>query len=199
MLNGQGSSRLERRLYTLYHGDGILDLVIGVILLLFGTVIFTGQFAFIGMIGIPAVFYFPLKQRFAVPRMGYIRFEPEAQGRQRLFIWMGIGLALFIVVAALMPLAGGLRASMDALPEQDFKLLFGAGVGMALLAAGLVMKCNRFYAYALIQALLALGARFIGYPTAFSLLLTGLTAAVAGFVTLRRFLALYPQGVDEHA
>lgn len=196
MSNTQRSAQLERRLYTLYHGDGILDLVIGIILLLFGTVILTGQFAFIGMIGIPAVFYFPLKQRFAVPRIGYIRFEPEAQGRQRLFVWMGIGLALFVVVAALMPLAGDLRGSMA---EQDFKLLFGAGVGLALFAAGLVLKNNRFTAYALVQALLALGARFIGYPTAISVLMTGLTAAVYGFVILRRFLALYPQGVDEHA
>ena len=68
-------SELRSKLLLLYHQDGILDLVVGTCLLLLTLVMAFDQGAFIGLIGIPAIFYIPFKDQIALPRIGLIRFE----------------------------------------------------------------------------------------------------------------------------
>ncbi len=93
--NSLNKSDLRRRLLLLYHQDGILDLVVGSCLALLTLVMAFEQTAFIGLIGIPAIFYIPFKDQIALPRIGLIRFNKPSKNRARLSLVAVIGAITF--------------------------------------------------------------------------------------------------------
>ena len=77
--SNQPSGKLKQTLLMIYHNDGIMDIVAGLSLWLLALVMLFDSALFIWMVGLPIVFYIPIKQQISIPRMGLIQFESEPQ------------------------------------------------------------------------------------------------------------------------
>ncbi len=105
------SGGLRRKLFMLYHGDGLLDLAAGMTVLLLAAVFAFDAPAFIGLIGIPLILYIPLKDSLAVPRMGLIRFESGEISRRKLLGFLLSGAVVFHTIPAFESPAAGDRCT----------------------------------------------------------------------------------------
>ena len=186
-------SELRSKLLLLYHQDGILDLVVGTCLLLLTLVMAFDQGAFIGLIGIPAIFYIPLKDQIALPRIGLIRFDKPSQTRARLTlitIFGAITLLIFVVIFVLLPDSGG---GLKAIIAQNEILIFAMLLAGTLFLIGALMHNQRFLLYA------AISLAFIGLAVWQGLRLwlpvagTALILLVTGSSLLIRFRHQFPK------
>jgi len=186
------STGLKRKLYLAYHQDGLLEVVIGAALLVLAAVMLSDQMAFIGLIGIPAALYLPLKQQISVPRLGHIRFVPERESRMKLGLALFLGLAAFAGALAVYPVMKGISRESWAAVEPVLPLVFGGLLGVVLAGVGWFLKATRFYVYAalglaLVWLVFAAGGR-TGLPVA----LLGVVVEGAGLLYVSRFVRAYP-------
>ena len=67
---------IEKKVYMSYHQDGILDISLGLLILLFGIAMYTHLTPFVGLIPILVMGVGYLAKKFVtIPRMGYVNFS----------------------------------------------------------------------------------------------------------------------------
>lgn len=186
------ASSLERKLYLVYHQDGLLDIIVGLALLVFASVMLSKVTAFIGLIGIPSILYLPLKNQISVPRLGYIRFKPEQEQRQRLWLVLLMGVALLIGVGVFSATSGDLPTGLRSVIQSNVPLLFGAVLGSALTGVAFTLKNPRFYLYGALGLALVWIAHFIDIQLGIPVALLAVTIELVGIMTLIRFVQKYP-------
>jgi hypothetical protein len=187
--NSSKSKNLRQKLLAMYHDDGILDLVAGASVLMLAGVIAFDSVVFIGLIGIPIILYFPIKEQVSIPRMGLIRFEAEDVTRNRMVFFVLLGLVAFLVVALL---RSGVSSGLEELFWENLVLVFALFLAGSLFAAGRILNNPRFVVYALISLVLVLGASFAGLRVWAPVFLVGLLMEAAGVYKLVTFLQAYP-------
>ena len=187
--------KIERRAYLSYHQDGVVDVFIGLVFLLYGVVMLADKAAFIGLCWMPALFIVPAKRWLTVPRMGYVKFSPS-----RSVMWTKIGIMalivgmLFFFLFVYKSRSPGLRAFLDTY----FLLLFGVFLAALPLTGAVVLGVRRFYGYAVLVLVLFALANFQKYPLPVVFLILGSVLLLAGLVVLIQFLRKYPK-VSERA
>jgi hypothetical protein len=195
--NNPKKSNLRRKLLLLYHQDGILDLIIGSCLVLLTLVMAFEQPAFIGLIGIPAIFYFPLKNQITIPRMGLIRFESKKEKRTRLIVTTLLGVALLIIfVLGFIPLANS-ADSIRNLIRQNEILLFALLVAGSLFTIGALMMSKRFMIYAVISFFLTVWTQLLGVKLWLAVAVTALILICNSAYMLIRFHHQFPKQDSE--
>ena len=194
MRNPKKPSGLRRRLYLVYHQDGMLELVIGLCLLILAAVILSEQFAFIGLIAIPAAMYLPLKQSVSLPRVGHIRFVSEDISRQRLGLAVVVGLAVFVGLLALYIVAasGALSSDTAGMIRNSLPIMFAVSIGVALAGVAYALNHARFYFFGTLGLILILAFYVAGGRIGISVALLGVVIEVTGLVNLVSFLRKYP-------
>jgi hypothetical protein len=187
---------LEQRLYVEYHRDGILDLVVGIMVLFYGAIFFFGQEGLIGVIAIIVMLYIPLKKRISFPRQGYIRFESEKEQKRKFSLSLVLGLTTFIGFVAFYAYKGKFPADLSLLLRENILLLFGAVMGLILAAVAFFLNNARFYLYAMLAVVLIASAQYFSYDLDLGLLILGFVITAVGISTLLRFLTTYPLPED---
>ncbi|MBN2501734.1 MAG: hypothetical protein JXB38_13215, partial [Anaerolineales bacterium] len=162
------------------------------ILMLFAAVMLFDQVVFIGTIGIPAILYIPLKQRITYPRLGYIRFDPEAEQRRKYVLLLGLGVVVFVGLVVLNFLVGALPEDMLNLLRTNDVLILGVLLGLFLGAVAYFLKNRRFYLYAGMVVLLVWSAHFLGFRAGIAVMVLGAALEATGVYILLRFLKKYP-------
>lgn len=186
------SGGLRRKLFMLYHGDGLLDLAAGMTVLLLAAVFAFDAPAFIGLIGIPLILYIPLKDSLAVPRMGLIRFESGEISRRKLLGFLLSGAVVFILFLLLNrqpPAIAAPGAEGGRIREVLVFMLLLAG---SLAGAGWVLSNSRFYGYAGIAILGVLTAGLLGARLWIPVLILGVVMEASACYHLAGFLKQYP-------
>lgn len=191
------SSGLRRKLFMLYHRDGLLDLAAGMTVLLLAAVFAFEAPAFIGLIGIPMILYIPLKESLTVPRLGYIRFEAGETSRRKLLGFLLTGAVLFIVFlfvyldppAPAAPGAEGVQTR-----EVLVFMLLLAG---ALAGAGSALSNPRFYYYAAAALPGVLAAGLLGARLWIPVCILGIVMETTAVYQLAGFLREYPLTGEE--
>jgi hypothetical protein len=190
---------IERKA-NLYHGDGLIDIAIGFVILLAGIAEIFDQTS---LAGVWVVLWLPMmmlaKKSITVPRMRYIDFTPKAQWKVKLVI-----VTIMLAVAVLFTLGLVVFTKNEALPlwltawlREYSRMVWPAvlvGVGWLIaLATGV----KRLYAYAALAVIaLASGYWFnLNFPLLFTVL--GAVIVLAGMVVLVRFLRKYPIPKDK--
>jgi hypothetical protein len=184
--------KLRQKLLMIYHEDGILDLVVGISILMLAGVMRFNFVALIGLIGIPLIFYIPLKDRVTIPRIGFIQFEAEKTTRRRLISLLLIGLAAFIVLALLGPIQNWLSSSFTEIVRNNDVLIFAVILAGILFACGQILNNSRFRIYAPLSLALVIAAYLIGFRVWIPVLSVGLTMNALGLAKLINFLNKYP-------
>jgi len=191
--------QLERMVYVSYQQDGIIDLLVGWVTLAFGLNIAMDSsiWAFLGWM--PILFYVPLKNRITVPRLGYVKFDPN---RGRLSKWT-ISILIFGFLALLvLGIAVFLLSNRSASPIiawiREYSLLFYGLLGVIGFGfAGLISGIQRFFLYALLSLLFLGGGQLIGVEEYMPFFLLGGSILFVGAVLLTRFIRRYPIAVEE--
>ncbi|MCA9895067.1 MAG: hypothetical protein KC615_18905 [Anaerolineae bacterium] len=183
---------LEQKLYTAYHQDGLLDLIVGIIIALFGLVILADQPAFVGMIGIPAVFYIPLKQRISQPRMGYIRFESKEKQTFKLTLSVLLGVLVLVALAGLFIVGNGMPDSFRTILRENMRLIFSGFLGVSLLAAALFLNNRRFYVYAVVGVLLVWASMLVPFHLGIAVTALAAILVLTGLYLVIQFIRRYP-------
>jgi len=185
---------LKRKVYLAYHRDGILDLVVGFVVLGFGVNMLTGNIVFLMFGWLAMLLYIPLKQRITVPRFGYVRFDSERKAFTKGLIGVGIGILVVFLIFALNFFVKGRATS----PEMDLWIrryhmvpLSAMLFGLPALLVAIFLGLRRYYFYALLAiGLPALGA-LLNIETFIPILATGLVILIFATVLLFSFLGKY--------
>ncbi|MFB0537099.1 MAG: hypothetical protein ACETWR_19230 [Anaerolineae bacterium] len=178
-----------------YHGDGLIDIAIGFVILLAGIAEIFDQTS---LAGIWVVLWLPImisaKKSITVPRMRYIDFTPKAQWKVKLVI-----VTVVLAVAVLFTLGLVVFTKNEILPpwltawlrEYSRMVWPAALVGVGWLIA-LATGVKRLYAYAALAVIaFASGYWFnFDFPLLFTLL--GAVIVLSGIVVLVRFMRKYP-------
>jgi hypothetical protein len=191
--------QLERKAYLSYQQDGIVDLLVGWATLAFGlNIAFDSSiWTFLGWM--PIIFYVPLKNRFTVPRLGYVKFDPH---RGRPSKWTISFLIFGFLALSALGIVVFLLSNRPPSPViswiREYTLLFYGLVGVIGFGlAGLISGIRRLYLYALLSLLLMGGGQIIGVEEYIPFFLLGGSILVIGAVLLTRFIRRYPIAVEE--
>ena len=187
--------KLEQKAYLSYHQDGLIDLLIGSIVLSIAISQVTDSSIW-NLIAILLIFAFmPLKRRITFPRLGYVKFNVKRGGvNMRLAGVVAIGVLVISLVSILVLLLSGkssaspLILAMRQSPLIVYALLGFIGFGLA----GLVLRLPRLFLYALLSLAMMISGHLLNLPLWLPLLLLGGTILAIGAVLLIGFLRRYP-------
>jgi hypothetical protein len=191
-------AREMRRRASMYYGDGLLDIGIGIGLLFVG---FAMIFGFGALAGIYPVLIFPIaraaKRSITAPRMHHLDFmpEPDAESRVRrsravvaatLAVLLAIGV-LALLMSRMMParIAGGLR--------ENALVIIGLMLAALFMAIAWGASTKRLRDYGGIAILLLVCGYWFNLGAAWYLMIIGSVVGAHGAVVLSRFIRDYPR------
>jgi hypothetical protein len=182
--------QLEKKAWTSYHQDGLVDLFLG-LLLVAGFVAYTG---WLGRVGGPilqlscAFFLIAAKKWITVPRMGIVKFGPERRARKKktaLIASIAVLATVGLLVLTLTGRVGWIRQNHVA-----FSILLGVGVWLVFIVMAYMQDFTRLYAIGALFAAAITASELL--DSSLPLLIAGATAFTSGLVQLVRFLRRYP-------
>jgi hypothetical protein len=182
---------LEKKAYTSYHQDGIVDIFVAAYVLVFGAMMILDLPWLGGIVAVfGTVFYIAAKRAVTLPRIGFVKFSDR---KPRIFLLLGImaGASLFLLVVLMMRQVETLFPLRSFLDEY-FMIVAGISgmtvCGLCAYAFGL----SRFYAYGLSTLVIfAVGYAFdLPFPQLITIL--GLLLLSSGAVQIAKFIAKYP-------
>ncbi|MCX5754443.1 MAG: hypothetical protein NTW97_12530 [Candidatus Krumholzibacteria bacterium] len=191
-------AREMQRRASMYYGDGLLDIGIGIGLLFIG---FAMIFGFGALAGIYPALILPVaksaKRSITAPRMHHLDFmpEPDAESRMRrsravvavtLAVLLAIGV-LALLMSRMMParIAVGLRANA--------LVIIGSLLAALFIAIAWGSSTKRLRGYAGIAVLVLVCGYWFGLSTAWYLMIIGSIVGANGAVVLSRFIRDYPR------
>jgi len=184
---------IERKVYTSYHQDGLVDIAVALIPLAFGIMMILdmpwmgGVFAVVGI-----SIYVAAKKTLTVPRIGFVKF---ATYRVKAMQTLAIGvLSLFMLfgVVAFMQTEGGGTPAWLLFAIENHMLVIGVSVAASLCAAGYTLRVNRMYGYALLALVMFVAGHFLYYPLYYYMILLGSLILLFGLAMLIRFVRRNP-------
>jgi uncharacterized membrane protein len=177
-----------------YHGDGLIDIAIGFVILLAGI---AEIFDWTAFGGIWVVLWLPImisaKKSITVPRMRYIDFTPKAQWKVKLVIvTVVLGVAVLFTLGLVVFKYEALPSWLTAWLKEYSRIVWPAAlVGVGWLIA-LATGVKRLYAYAALAVIAFAGGYWfnLNFPLLFTVL--GAVIVLSGIVVLVRFQRKYP-------
>ena len=200
---------VEKKTYMFYHQDGLIDILVGIYVLMFGSGILLLTFTdFSTWFVIPAIFpaimipvWISAKKRITMPRIGYVKFR--SRGANRLMaVFLGLmvfGLGTFM--AFTFASSQGWALTLRNLIVSNGMIIIGVAAATISSLFAYTMGLKRLYAYGLLTLVLFLTGHFITIPFGYFLVTIGLVIIINGFVLLMRFIRKYPitQGDKKNA
>jgi hypothetical protein len=186
--------KLERKAFTSYHGDGIMDIFAGMWILFFGLFNMCTDKPWFGagmfpVYGLP--FFLLAKKKITVPRIGYVEFNEQ---RRSLLFLIYIWIAAIFTVFGIVYYTENSPSWIYALLHDYPKVFFGIIVGLLFLVCAWVTRIIRFYLYALlIMAVMVIGHLFgphIDYE--YFPVVLGLIILSMGVLVLIQFIQTFP-------
>jgi len=195
-------NELERKAYTSYYEDGLLDLFLGLGIIGFVETVFFNMTSTASIIpALAIVFYMVAKKKITIPRIGHVRFS---QSRNPHIILLQ-GLLVLILLLGL--IFGLLVWRTDASGETPFwmKIVLEKYPHLIVGLVGVLLFCltayatgiGRFYGYSALTLVLFVGGWMFGIQAKRIALLFGVAMMLAGVVLLIRFLRKYPETKEE--
>jgi hypothetical protein len=198
--NGMGTQQdlkaIRRRAYLANHEDGLIDIGLGTVFLLFGLIQWLGRPHLGGICWMPALFIAPMKRFITAPRIGTVRFATtgglfKVKMALILFVLAVIG---FIVTASLLH-----SEVLDAWTHRYFAPAFGFSLALIPLAGAVGLGVRRYYGYAVLMVLCFSILSVWRDGLALVFLAIGSVVTITGILVLIRFLRSHPVlDTEEH-
>jgi hypothetical protein len=199
----------EQTDYLQYHGDGLVDILIGLWVVGFGLWMLVENVVFIALM---PIFILPawrsVKRAITAPRMHHIDFTPAPNARRNLTAIMLVGvlaLALLMVLGLVVFWGGStgnappwLLAAVAWLREHA-TLAFGLFGAFLLSITAPMSGLPRLNAYALLTVIIPGAGYLLGLPFWETIVLVGAMMSLTGTIILLRFLNRYRvETVNDH-
>lgn len=185
---------LEKRAYLMYHGDGLVDLALGLVVLLFGLGMRYDQVMLAPIFGAVAYpVWLAAKKGITERRLGYVEFSDARRAKEKrgLVILFLLGVVfLFLGVMVYLVLTGGVDPG--GLARRSGFLLLGVVFAALISSVGLVLGTLRLHLYSLAVVLSVVLAQVLSLPRDIGIIVPGLVIVVSGAWLLGRFLRRYP-------
>jgi hypothetical protein len=184
---------IERKAYTSYHQDGLIDIFIAFVVLTFGIMMILDMgwmgwiFAVVGV-----SLYAAAKKTLTVPRIGFVKF---AHYRAKAMQAMAIGVLSFVMllgVVAFMQTEEGGTPPWLLFAIENYMLVIGVSVAASFCAAGYTFRINRMYGYALLALAMFVAGHYLYYPLYYCMILLGSLILLYGLAMLIRFVRRNP-------
>ena len=202
-MNNKSSLReIEKKTYTSYHQDGLIDIFVGFYILLFGAgILIRTVTEFSAWFIIPAIFpsimvpiWISFKRRITIPRIGYVKFGLRSANKL-MAVFLGLtvaGFGVFMVFGL-----GGSMGQSWALAIMDLIIsnsMIIIGISAVLISSlfAYTMGLKRLYVYGLVTLVMFLVGHFMAFQFEYFLLAIGFAIVIYGFMLLRQFLQKYP-------
>jgi hypothetical protein len=185
---------IERKAYMSYSEDGLVDIAIGTVILLWGVFLLVEPSGLIAILGPLALPIWYLGKRFiTIPRSGMIQPSQKMERKMR-------NLAIFLVVLGVIALGGILTGRIVG---YMFSGGYSLGILGLVLAGGIsvlayLLNATRIYIYAVLIFIAFAGGEILSTSIttfdafAFSVILAGALILLSGLAVLVRFLRKYP-------
>ena len=188
---------IERKAYTSYHQDGVVDITIAFVTLIF-SVMMLGDMPWLGgIIGILAIsLYAGFKKLLTVPRIGYVKF-PQQRAQRMTAIAVALGVLSFVAgtVALMQTMNQGTPDWLVFLID-NYMLAIGTSLAALFMFAGYAFKTKRIYAYALLTLVMFVAGHFIYFPLYYYLTALGSIILACGLFLMIRFVSKYPKAIE---
>lgn len=179
------TKKLRKQYTRTFHNDGLIDFFIGWAMVSAGIFLWTGLIIFSFLGWMPIVLIMPLKQRFVIPRYGYVKFSKPFK----------IPLGILFAAGAILVIGSLLLTFLSG--ESGFSIPIAvAVVGIALLLA-FNLGVNRVTVYMIFVPLffiLGLGLNLLTPPI---VILIGVVLMLLGIYLFLNFIKKYPTDADE--
>jgi hypothetical protein len=190
---------LRRKAMSSFHEDGIIDIMIGLLGLIWGFLAFTDDSSFsILWVVVVIPSYWWLKREYTLPRIGMVRFSGRGkEGLPRMLVTGLVGAAVAVGFALWWAATNASRPFYYYLITDYWRLIMGVGVAVTGAVYARLACIPRFYAYSAIALVLIGGAQYSGLPFGLHLIVLGAVVLGYGGYLLHRFIVKYPvQAVD---
>jgi len=197
MNNKINLKEIERKAYTSYHQDGLVDISIAVVIIAFGLMIIADMPWLGGIIGIAAVsFYAGAKKLLTVPRIGYVKF-PQQRAQRITAVTVVLGILSFVagIVAFVQTTSEGTPAWLLFLID-NYMITIGTAIAALFLLGGYAFKTKRIYAYALLALVMFVAGHFIYFPVYYYLTALGSLILAYGLFLMIQFVRKYPKATE---
>jgi hypothetical protein len=185
--------KIERKVYTSYHQDGLIDVFAGVFILSFGLwLIF--DMAWMGWILWLVVVsaYAIAKRVLTIPRIGFVKFTPHRVKALQSIALVVFSLFALLGVVAFMQTEGGSTPLWLLFAIENYMLVIGVSVAASFCVVGYTFRIGRMYAYALLTLVMFVTGHFLCYPLHYYVILLGTVILLFGLAMLIRFIHRYP-------
>ena len=185
---------IERKVYLSYSEDGLVDIAIGMVILLWGVFLVVEPSGLIALLGPLALAIWYLGKRFiTIPRTGRIQPSQKMERKMR-------NLTIFLLVLGFIVLGGILTGMIIGYTSSSS---YSLGILGLVIAAGVsllayLLNAARLYAYAVLLFAAFAGGEILSASIttfdafAFSVILAGALILLSGLVVLVRFMRRYP-------
>ncbi len=186
---------LERKAFTSYHQDGLIDIIVGSALFSLALMIwfFPGFWYFIvgGLVALTST-YTAAKKSVTVPRMGYVEFSPE---RKQKIIYIFLAFVVILVFGNILGILAMLFPPLGILifESQITILIMGVIGGFLFALIGYISDLRRFYIYGTIFLASAVFIFFTPILVILPLLVVSIIMIMYGAILLYQFTQLYPK------
>jgi hypothetical protein len=185
--------KLEKKAYTAYHGDGILDLMLGFVIvwITFLLAIIPDFFifavsSFVALL--PA--YTSAKNSFTVPRMGYVEFSAtRLKSTRTLFLIFNV-IFIFCVLAGML---AWLVPPVTVFILTYYAIIVGSVGGAIFCVTGFISGISRFYGYGLVLFAGFVIAQVFTLSILLPIFAFGILMIASGGFLLYRFTRKYPK------
>ena len=182
--------KLERKAFISYHQDGLIEILIGFVFILYGSVLLAGKAGFIGLCWMPALLIVPFKKMITVPRMGYVTFRSSRKIKMtKLSLVIFIAGAFTLLFIFLNYKSQGVSAWIN----EHLIFLIGFLVAIPPLVGAYALGVKRFYFWTVLIAAVFFVEHFLVGSFPYNSIIFGLVLLTTGIIVLIRFLKKYPK------
>ena len=182
---------LEKRAYLTYHRDGLADLALGILVLLFGIGMKYDQTMLApiyGCVGYPI--WLLMKRWITERRLGYAEFGTARKSREKrgwVLLFM-LGCLVFVLgIMAYMAVIGG-----GGLPGLRGYLMISVIFAVLISSIGLVLELARLHLYSVMILFIGSAGHMLEWKPESCIILPGSLIVVTGAALLISFLIKYP-------
>jgi hypothetical protein len=187
---------IERRAYTSYHEDGILDIFIGIGILIAAMYMMTDLFWMAGAsVAVFTLFYIQVKKNSTFPRLGQVTFSKSRTGRSKktmLFIFLLNVVGLLLGVVFFSAVSGPSNPAWFGFVIRWYGVVLGVVIAGVEVVFAQLSDLERFNWYAAVTLVVILSVHLLGTPFFTHLAVLGAVVTVAGLYQLQRFRLKYP-------
>ena len=185
---------IEKKAFTSFHQDGLIEILVGLVFILYGSVLLTGKAGFIGLCWMPALLIVPFKKLITIPRMGYVTFRSSRKIKMT-----KIGLVLLITgsFTLLLILLNYKGQGLNEWINENQIFLIGIFVTIPPLVGAYSLGIQRFYFYSVLLACVFFIENFIVGSFPYNALIFGLILLTSGTIVLIQFVKKFPKPEKE--